>query len=131
MIADAVETESIYPTHECFDDVVGYLNALAETGMDPHYLNAVFTIVHGICLHPNGRPFSHAWVEMGGDVIQAGIHRGERIYFSMPRAVFRASARVYDETRYTLRDVIFLARKTGRPSGPWVPEYWALCNDVR
>lgn len=124
------EETTVYPTRECFCDVVRYFNQAVETGVAIAYLEATFVIVHGICLLDDGRPYAHAWIERAftNTVTLCGIHRGQTIYFSVNRDDFRRQAYVYQETRYTLPEHIELSEATGA-GGPWLPEYLELCND--
>jgi hypothetical protein len=122
--------ETIGPTHECFDDLVDFLNDLAERGA-PREVLMKYTVVHGICLMPpNGEPYAHGWLECDGFAIQAGIYRGERIYFRVRVEEYRAARFVWDETRYTLDEVLELDSLEGEARlPPYRPEYKALCND--
>jgi len=120
------EREAFYPTHHCFDDVVDFLNNLAVTGACREEL-LEYTVVHGVYLAPpNGEPVAHAWLERAGLVVQAGIYKGERIYYSVPREEFLAMFKIWDETRYTVIEALELDSRMGRP--PWVPEYRELCG---
>jgi len=121
--------EPIYPTHRCFDDIVDFFRDLAEKGTPAAVLNR-FTVVHGILLSPEGEPYAHGWVERDdGLVIQTGIYRGERILFALEREEFLVSHMVWDETRYTLREVLRNDRTLGYP--PWIPEYRDLCSSEK
>jgi hypothetical protein len=124
------EDVTLHPTHNCFDDVIDYINMLAKGGMHPEEIDRRYTIVHGIMLLPDGKPVSHAWLEQGGVVTFAGLYKGERVYVSADRAEYVRYAMVYDETRYTVRETCELQRRTGW-MGPWKPEYRALCGDVQ
>jgi hypothetical protein len=117
---------TIYPTSECFCDVVRYFNEKFLSGTPVDELERDYRIVHGICFHHDGRPFSHAWIER--NVIHCGMLRGRRVYVKLERDEFRRNARVFDETRYTLPEHVEAWHKTGM-GGPWVPEYLELCND--
>lgn len=122
------DDNTIHPTHECFDDIADFLNDLAERGATREELTQ-YTVVHGLCLMPpNGEPYAHGWLERDGFAIQAGIYRGERIYFRVPVEEYRASRFVWDETRYTLDEVLELDLHD-RP--PYRAEYKGLCSDTR
>jgi hypothetical protein len=118
----------IYPTHCCFDDVTDYLNRLAAAGATRDVL-VTYTVVHGIVVLPDGTPFAHGWLEHEGEVIEGGIYEGERVWIRMTRADFEGLHAVFDETRYTLDEVLRLDREHG--PGPWKPEYIALCSSDR
>jgi len=124
------EDSTIFPTRECFSDVVHYVNACFEEGATVEHLYRSLRIVHAICLFDDGRPYAHAWVERVDDdaCILSGIHKGETIYFAVDRGAFHRKALVYDETRYTLAECAELERATGS-GGPWLPEYLELVND--
>lgn len=121
--------EAIYPTKRCFDDLVDFLNDLAVNGASAAELIR-YTVVEAICLKPpDGQPFPHGWLECDGFAIEAGIYRGDRIFYRVPIPDFRASHRVWDETRYSLREVLAMSRLGKFP--PYRAEYKALCADVR
>lgn len=123
------DDETIYPTHECFDDVVIFMNGVAEAGAARAELLR-YTIVHAIVLAPNDEPYSHAWLEHeDGRAIQGGIYKGERFFYSANREEFRAKVRIVKETRYNMDEVLALDRELG--PGPWVSEYKALCGGGR
>jgi hypothetical protein len=124
--------ETIYPTHQCFDDTVDFLNDLAARGAPPEVLRS-YTVVHGICLMPpDGEPYAHGWLECDGFVIQAGIYWGRRIYYRTTVEELRAARLVWDETRYTLDEVIALDALDGDAGlPPYRADYKALCNDKR
>jgi hypothetical protein len=119
----------IRPTHECFDDVTEFFNRLAVAGATATELEQ-FTIVHAICLRPpTGEPYAHGWIERDGFVIQAGIYEGRKIYYKIRRDDLLRSRVVWDETRYTVYEMIELEDALGFP--PYRDEYRALCADVR
>jgi hypothetical protein len=121
--------EAIYPTRHCFDDLVDFLNDLAVNGASGAELIR-YTVVEGICLKPpDGDPSPHGWLECDGYAIEAGIYKGERIFYRVPIADFRVSHRVWDETRYSLHEVLALGRRGKLP--PYRDDYRALCADVR
>lgn len=125
--------ESLYPTHTCFDDALDYL-ALVGKERGRHGIRGHF-VVHGICLVPDkesfvgsqnpGDPFAHAWVEHEGRVIQGGIFRGERVWFSITVEEFHEKWRVRESTRYSVREALRLNRLTNH-YGPWLEKYEAL-----
>ena len=124
---------TIFPTHQCFDDVLDHQAELAQR--DPVTAARQF-IVHGICLAPEGEhagePFAHAWVEDDEEsrVSEAGILNGEKIWWSADRDEWYAALRVQERTRYTLDQARILNWQTAH-YGPWVPKYRALCKSSR
>ena len=63
--------ETIGPTHECFDDLVDFLNDLAERGA-PREVLMKYTVVHGICLMPpNGEP--RVWTSPPMTIVDAWV----------------------------------------------------------
>jgi len=131
MSSAAWDDNTVYPTHQCFDDVPRYLERLVDGGATIHDLER-YTIVHAICLHEDdGRPYAHAWLELGDKVIFAGILRGELVYLHTARAEYVAKAFVWDETRYTIFEAYRVEKRTGFRGGPWKAEYRALCPDVQ
>jgi len=125
-VEQAPNDEPIYPTHHCFDDCADFMNELYESGAYSEL--AVYTIVHGIILAPpDGEPHAHAWIEKDGFVIGRGIYKGKSIWYKVKRADFVRDARVWDETRYTFKEAVRMSYTLGG-SGPWVPEYLALCG---
>jgi hypothetical protein len=120
------DDDVILPTHECFDDVVTFMNGVAAEGATRAEL-VRFTTVHAIVLAPDDTPYAHAWLEHeDGRAIQGGIYKGERIYFSANREEYRAKIRIVKEWRYSMDDCLRLDRELGTP--PWDPEVKALCG---
>src|SRR4051812_26554030 len=124
---------TLYPTHHCFDDALDYLTELALDPSTAWIIRAPDTfLVHGIALMPEtgglsapGTPYAHAWVELGGDVIQAGLlASGERIFYRKPKAEHYAKLRIQHATRYTMRQALEENRRSNN-YGPWKPEYLA------
>jgi len=128
MSSAAWDDNTVYPTHECFDDVPRYLRMLVDRGATIHDLER-YTIVHAICLHEDdGHPYAHAWLELDGIVIFAGILRDEHVYIHAHRAEYIVKAFVWDETRYSIYEAALAEKRSGFPDSPWVPEYRALCR---
>lgn len=128
-VAPATGLPDILPTHSCFDDAVEFFYSANVAIEDVHR----FKIVHGICRgHAQGTPYAHAWVEQNGSVVwQAGVQRetGEGIYFALPLLDFYRMYAVQETTPYSVGVVEGLLI-CGMSSGPWKPEYVALCNDT-
>lgn len=114
----------LYPTGTCFDDCVEILCTLSVDELRRA------EIVHGICLGDEA-PYAHGWIELDGEVWQAGIFEGERVYYRVPVETFLAACRVQCSTRYTVQQASDEERRTGKLGGPWVPEYEALCGGGR
>ena len=124
----AIENRSIYPTHTCFDNALDFIAAvLQENPDDRDVLVTELSLVHGICLAPDGQPYAHAWVEHGAHCIFAGILDGKQKYFAAFHDDYYAELGVQEVTRYTLQDALTHNRRTGH-YGPWERRYRALCG---
>lgn len=120
----------ILPTHQCFDDALDLLAEFASSPWPP--LDIV--LVHGIARQPEDHPFdpgkrfAHAWVEVGGEVWDAGVlDDGRRVRFSVKCAEYYAHLRIEAPTRYTPEEAWLENVRSGM-YGPWKPEYLALCR---
>jgi hypothetical protein len=135
--------DEILPTHSCFDDAIEYLTARIAGDQairaNPGALvtDPPLILVHAICVvheghEKAGQPFAHAWVEerlADGSWVawQAGILRGKRIEFSMPRSELEQKFRPQVTTRYTPM-AAFMKNLQTKSFGPWDQRYQALCN---
>jgi len=131
---------TITPTHSCFDDMLALLDARVKERSALAFGRSL-RLVHGILLcPPNGSdeslapdaPFAHAWIEdetQDGEPIvwQSGILDDHKVAFAIPRAEFLIAMRPQAQTAYTCREVWREHSRTGT-SGPWRPEYLALCR---
>ena len=121
---------AIQPTHEAFDDALDYLAVLVEADRTLVDSGSLF-LVHAIALVPDGpnagKPFSHAWVELGEKVCLGGLLDGVRVFYSVPLAEFYEKMRVQESTRYTVREAVAENYRTNH-YGPWLEKYRALCR---
>ena len=111
----------IRPTHHCFDDALDFFEEVV--GIEAFRRNhAQYTVVHAICIAPDGNPFAHAWVEHGALIWEAGIVDDARVFFArteLGHPVVRA-------VRYSVADAIRLNYESEH-YGPWDAEIKALC----
>jgi len=115
----------VLPTGTCFDDAL-FLWAIftKNTRAIPCYL------VHGICLHADGTPYSHAWVERVDLCIFSGIMQGEKMAFEVPQPEFYDYFKVTDDvTKYSTEDFLLFEDLHERKAGPWEERYIALTTD--
>ena len=131
------KTLELRPTHTCFDDALDFISeAIKRVPFDERMavINSHW-LVHGVLKMPDGRPYSHAWVEVaqpdgewrcwGAGILPGGM----RAYYAAVRREYYEHMRVTDDvTRYTLGDAWRLNYESGH-YGPWKPEYKALCAD--
>jgi len=129
-----LKVDTIHPTHECFDDALGFmekrvLEALRAAAPPPLHL----ILVHAICLMPAEQPnagklFVHAWVEEDDLCWDAGIANGTfRIVYAVERQEFYAHLRPQHVTKYTMKEAYEENKKSGH-HGPWKDEYLPLCR---
>lgn len=116
------------PTHTCFDDALGLLEAWAKEEGIPVFREPGLFLVHGIATSPAGEPYAHAWVERAGNAWQAGLLDGVKVYYVQPLGDFMASHRIREHTKYTPREAVEENWSAGH-YGPWRPEYAALCGE--
>jgi hypothetical protein len=115
----------IFPTHTCFDDAMEGLAAFALAC--PDEIHQV-SLIHALCLLPNGEPYAHAWLEHEDDCLYTAIIRGERQNLATPKNRFYRQYRVQEITRYTFPEAIAENHRSNH-FGPWKPEYRTLCGD--
>lgn len=124
-------TTSLTATNRCFHDAMEFLEQMIARNVQL-VCNSDLTLVHGVILtspnssHPN-HEYAHAWVEFDGQVWDAGLMEGERVYYAMPIAKYYAARRPVEVTRYDVQEALEQAVAAGH-SGPWVPEYRAKCS---
>lgn len=118
----------ILPTCSCFDDALDYIGARLMAHPSLVRSTDMF-LVHGIAVGGrDGEPYAHAWVEEGDDCWDAGILRGQRIWYSIKHDEFYAARLIITTTRYTVKEAL---RENIRSNhyGPWEAKYQALCNN--
>lgn len=115
---------NIYPTGSCFDDAIEIIKAAAKNGQ-PNWRNMI--IIHGICVDPGGKKFSHAWVEDNQECLWMGIIKGETVIAVANRTEFYEYMSVQDTTAYTIEQAVHEERRTGK-CGPWEQKYLDLCK---
>jgi hypothetical protein len=109
------------PTGTCFDDALEFV---IEANV-PRSNWYKYTIVHGVCVAPDGHRYAHAWIERGELAIQVMLDGEERFALSLPRGEFYTYYRVRLTTRYTVREAAEENRRTGH-YGPWLEQYRQL-----
>jgi hypothetical protein len=115
----------ILPTYRCFDDAMELIEMrLAETPTLVQRDEAIY-LVHAICVAQDGTRYAHGWVEEDGQVWDAGLLHGARVYFAVAPPEYYAAKQVEEATRYTLREVYRENVASGH-YGPWKPAYLAL-----
>jgi hypothetical protein len=126
-----VATMKILPTHTCFDDALDFLTA--QCVADPTAVDN-FVLVHAILLAPEGpsegRPFAHAWVEVGDIAWLSGVVDGRRVYYAVKQVEYYAQMRPISMTKYSAQAAVEENYKHHN-FGPWQPEYIALCGSSR
>lgn len=118
----------IMPTHTCFEDVTLYFPLLIREKLsrknDPGFL-----MVHAVCLLPNDKEYSHAWIEEGGLVHFSGIFQGVRGWALVEREEFYKVFRVQETTKYNFWELFRAAVHNGNTPPPWEKRYRDLCGD--
>lgn len=124
MSSKDLEELKILPTGTCFDDALFLWAIFTKNSRVPAYL------CHGICLHADGEPYSHAWVEKVDLCIFSGIMQGEKMAFEVPQPDFYEYFRVTDDvTKYTTEDFLRFEDLHERKAGPWEERYIELTTD--
>jgi hypothetical protein len=117
---------TIKPTHTCFDDTESIV--VAHLREDPKCWDRL-KVVHAICIMPDtGKPYAHAWVEDGDEVLFMGVYKDDRVIAVVDKTEFYAEMKVQRPTYYTIPQVVEHGVKQNR-SGPWKQEYMELCRD--
>lgn len=119
-------SQTIMPTHECFDDAVEIVAALVEENRRV-MITAEYMIVHAI-VAPYGEDMAHAWVESKDTCRFIGLLDGERVLVEYDRAMFYDQMHVKDQTRYTILEACQAEQRTGR-CGPWEEKYQRITRD--
>lgn len=118
----------LLPTRTCFEDVT--LEFISIVSKNRHrYNDTSMAMVHGICLLEDGRPYSHAWIEMDGKAIFSGILRGVKGFAELPVAEFDRIYQVQERTRYSASQAYNTAIRNSDAPPPWERKYLELCND--
>ncbi len=119
----------IFPTNTCFDDTVEFIaqKLCNATTAEVLVLIEELILVHAICASPEGRLYSHAWIEQGEWCYERGILEEEAIYYALEKAEHYAKRDVQEKFVYSLEEVFKLNEKYGN-SGPWEPALQALCR---
>lgn len=124
--------QTVYPTHQCFNDALEFFEELAKEKNPVLRMSGYLFLVHGVCLTPEGESYSHAWIEQGhATVIFKGILHGKAQYFATPKEQYYDEMRVTpDVTRYTPTEAL-KENLASNHFGPWIQRYRDLCNDVK
>lgn len=118
----------LYPTGTCFEDVTQeFVRMIAENRS--RFKDPALVMVHGICRMPDGRLYSHAWIERDGEAHFSGIIDGLKSFARAPVGEFDAVYEVQERTRYTADEAMHEALKHDDMPPPWDPRYRALCKD--
>lgn len=117
----------ILPTYRCFDDAMELIEIRVKESPTLYGNADAIALVHAICIAQDGTRYVHGWVEEDGQVWDAGILHGARVYFAVAREEYYAAKHVEETTRYTLRDIWRENSRSGH-YGPWKPAYLALCG---
>lgn len=121
---------TVHPTGTCFEDVtMGFAEKIRE---DKRRILGGFYMVHGICLFPDGRKYSHAWIEVGEESAWfPGIVDGEKVFLEAPLEEFRKLFRVQEFTRYDFKALLEVGKRVGNVPPPWEEKYLKLCRDYK
>lgn len=124
---------TVHPTHKCFDDAFEFIELLVKAHPDKiGDIKANLLIVHAICLMPDGRKYSHAWVEdiQENQCIFRGIIAGKSEWLSAPLPEYHAELKVHEFTRYTLKEACKKNLLT-MTYGPWEEKYKQLTRNAQ
>ena len=117
------------PTGTCFEDVTQeFIRLIAEKRS--RYTDGTLFMIHGICLLEDGRPYSHAWIELDGLVNFPCILEGEKGFGVTTWDEFTKTFRVQEFTKYTALEAYEIAKKLGDIPPPWESKYRRLCRGV-
>lgn len=118
-------TQTIYPTHTCFDDALDLLTELIKANPKIVRTNEIL-LVHGICFAPELGEYSHAWLEMDGEyVLWVGILKGQRQEFKSSIKSYYEHFNVIETTKYTPRQA-WEKNNEFVTYGPWEEKYLKL-----
>jgi len=121
----------ILPTNTCFDDALDFITEVISANIDiKDELLKSLILVHAVCIHPDGYPYAHAWVEDRGKCIFKGIFNGKADYFAADQKEYYKDTKVIEVTKYTIMQAAALNAKHNT-FGPWKPDYLALCSDKK
>ena len=119
----------ILPTGTCFEDTTWFFiqeGIKYKRNQDPMWL-----LVHGICHHEDGRPYSHAWIEHLDKVWFSGIVDGETVFLKASQSEFYREFKVTETTKYTWTQAVEADRCNRGMPPPWEPKYRRLCKDYK
>jgi hypothetical protein len=113
----------ILPTHSCFDDCSLFI-VDRFTRMHITFLN----LCHGLCIDPEGKKYSHAWIMNQEQILDFGIVDGEKVLLKYKRSEFFQKLNVQWFREYKLSEGI-ASEYIAKMPGPWDNELRALCRD--
>lgn len=118
---------SIAPTHTCFDDAMEMLEE-AVINNPGSFESDELKLVHAICLTPDGREYSHAWVESDDKYCWfKGIMNRETHQFAASIKEYYEEIRVKETIKYSPRKALNLNHQYNN-YGPWEERYISLCR---
>ena len=112
-----MDTKTIYPTNECFDDAIANLIHMMERGRRFDVASGLIKIVHAI-IEPHGEKLSHAWLEDLDLVFFSGFIDGEKCLVECAREEYYEQSKISHVVRYTLFEAYAEEKKHGH-YGPW------------
>jgi hypothetical protein len=112
---------TILPTHSCFDDALAIMVDLLAAGVpDAKFVHAIVA--------PYGKPFAHAWVEIGDVAMFKGIVDGKTVVVTRRVAAHYKALAVSESTHYSIDDAIAAEETAGHPA-PWDDRYRELTRE--
>ena len=121
-------SKDILPTHDCFEDATQIIFKLLQEDKSK-FTNPNIFLVHAICLKEDGSKYSHAWIEVEGDVWFSGILDEQKVYLQATKKEFYENFRVVEETKYTLQEACLVAKAHNDIPPPWEHKYQKLCKN--
>lgn len=110
---------TLYPTCQCFDDSMDYLeHLLRNKGLEE--ARRAF-LVHGM-MTIAGTEILHGWVEYDGQVMDGKFLNGELVYIGISIEDFYKNFKVVDRVKYSLAEVVEM-NSIHETYGPWEPRY--------
>ena len=118
----------VYPTHTCFDDALDMLCEAIKANPGSAHSDEL-KLVHGICVAPDGKKYSHAWVESDRRIAWfAGVVDGKKTQLAAPIEEYYIEINVVETTKYTPRQA-WEENYRHANYGPWLEKYKRLCNE--
>lgn len=104
--------------------------AALKARMEGNFPAGSMKLAHGFIIAGGKHLVMHAWVQMGGVVIETFWFNGQKVLFPMLKEDWEAKLKPHDVTLYTAEEMAELWEKHDT-AGPWKPRYMRHCGGMK